>query len=74
MKKFDTIEIDIKSDTGEPVPFQYSNSEVSGTSFQNTITHFYVTLPSNSSMSYYPDNTVTEYKTYLAQPISLESD
>ena len=38
------------------------------------MSHFYVTLPSNSSMSYYPDNTVTRYKTHLSQPISLESD
>ena len=28
IKKFDTVEIDIKSNTGEPVPFQYSKSEV----------------------------------------------
>ena len=28
IKKFDTIEIDIKSNTGEYVPFQYSKSEV----------------------------------------------
>ena len=28
IKKFDTIEIDIKSNTGEHVPFQYSKSEV----------------------------------------------
>ena len=38
------------------------------------MTHFYVTLPSNSSMNYYPENTVTKYKTHLAQPISLEGD
>ena len=28
IKKFDTVEINIKSNTGEPVPFQYSKSEV----------------------------------------------
>ena len=28
IKKFDTVEIDIKSNTGEYVPFQYSKSEV----------------------------------------------
>ena len=28
IKKFDTIEIDIKSNTSEHVPFQYSKSEV----------------------------------------------
>ena len=38
------------------------------------MTHFYVTLPSNSSMNYYPENTVTKYKTHFAQPISLEGD
>ena len=25
-------------------------------------------------MNYYPENTVTKYKTHLAQPISLEGD
>ena len=28
VKRFDTVEIDIKSNTGEPVPFQYGKSEV----------------------------------------------
>ena len=28
IKKFDTVEINIKSNTGEDVPFQYSKSEV----------------------------------------------
>ena len=28
IKKFDTVEININSNTGEPVPFQYSKSEV----------------------------------------------
>ena len=28
IKKFDTVEIDIKSNTGEHKPFQYSKSEV----------------------------------------------
>ena len=38
------------------------------------MSHFYVILPSNSSMSYYPSNTVTKYMTHLLQPISLEGD
>ena len=38
------------------------------------MTNFYMTLPSNSSMNYYPENTVTKYKTHLAQPVSLEGD
>ena len=38
------------------------------------MTHFYVSLPSNSSMRYYSENIVTKYKTHLAQPISLEGD
>ena len=33
---------------------------------------FYLTLPSNSSMDYYPDNTLTTYTTKLAQPLELE--
>ena len=33
---------------------------------------FYVTLPSNSSMNYYPNNTLTSYTTKLGQPLELE--
>src|ERR1043165_3432117 len=36
--------------------------------------HFYLTLPSNSSMLYYPDNTLTRYTTRLANAISLLGD
>ena len=36
--------------------------------------HFYLTLPSNSSFHYYPDNTVTHYTTRLANAISLSGD
>lgn len=32
---------------------------------------FYIVLPSNSSMKYYPDNTTTRYTTYLPQCVSL---
>lgn len=32
---------------------------------------FYVTLPSNSSMTYYPNNTTTKFSTHLPQQISL---
>lgn len=32
---------------------------------------FYIVLPSNSSMSYYPDNTTTRYTTHLPQSVSL---
>jgi len=35
---------------------------------------FYVTLPSNSSTQYYPDNTVACYTTKLATKIELEGD
>ena len=38
------------------------------------MSHFYLILPSNSSMNYYPENTVAKYKTHLVQPISLEGD
>lgn len=34
--------------------------------------NFYVTLPSNSSMQYYPNNTCTNYITKLKIPIQLE--
>lgn len=35
---------------------------------------FYLTLPSNSSTEYYPNNTVTNYITQLSQPITLEGE
>lgn len=35
---------------------------------------FYLTLPSNSSMSFSPNNTPTNYVTKLQQPISLSED
>ena len=34
---------------------------------------FYVTLPSNSSLSYYPDNTIANYRTKLPRPIHINS-
>jgi hypothetical protein len=36
--------------------------------------HFYITLPSNSSMHYYPNNTVTHYTTRLENAIALSGD
>lgn len=33
--------------------------------------HFYMVLPSNSSMRYFPDNTATHFVTQLPQPIHL---
>ena len=38
------------------------------------MSRFYVTLPSNSSMDYYPENTVARYTTRLSSPIELEGD
>ena len=35
---------------------------------------FYVVLPSDSSMNYYPDNTVAHYKTKLTYPICIDDD
>ena len=35
---------------------------------------FYLTLPSNSSMNYYPSNTVARYATKLPQVMELEGD
>lgn len=32
---------------------------------------FYLTLPSNSSMDYYPQNTVANYITHLSRPVQL---
>lgn len=36
--------------------------------------HFYVSLPSNSSMLYYPDNKTCKYTTKLHAPLSLHDD
>ncbi len=36
--------------------------------------HFYVTLPSNSSIRYYPDNTTTHYTTRLENTLALTGD
>ena len=38
------------------------------------MSRFYVTLPSNSSMDYYPENTVACYTTKLANAVELEGD
>ena len=35
---------------------------------------FYITLPSNSSPTVYPNNTLTNYRVKLPQPISLEGE
>jgi len=35
---------------------------------------FYITLPSDSSIKYYPKNTVAHYTTKLPQPIDLDGD
>src|SRR5688572_29592040 len=40
----------------------------------NRMAHFYMTLPSNSSMHYYPNNTVTHYMTRLENGIALSGD
>ena len=36
--------------------------------------HFFVVLPSDSSMNYFPDNTVAHYKTKLSKPICDDGD
>src|SRR6185436_9798061 len=38
------------------------------------MSHFYLTLPSNSSMNVYPTNTLTHYTTKLQAPISLTGE
>ena len=37
----------------------------------SSLTQFYVTLPSNSSINFYPDNTLTSYTTRLVKQINL---
>ncbi|KAJ8034802.1 hypothetical protein HOLleu_21801 [Holothuria leucospilota] len=42
------------------------------TKFNSWVTdNFYVTLPSNSSFQYFPENTLASFKTQLAEPIVL---
>ena len=38
------------------------------------MTHFYLTLPSNSSQQFFPDNTMTEFTTKLASTIELTNE
>jgi len=38
------------------------------------MSRFYLTLPSNSSMKYYPENTVAQFTTKLSNVIELEGD
>ena len=38
------------------------------------MSRFYLTLPSNSSMDYYPQNTVAQYTTKLNSTIELDGD
>ena len=38
------------------------------------MSHFYLTLPSNSSMEYFPDNTLTNFTTKLYNEISLKDE
>ena len=38
------------------------------------MSHFYLTLPSNSSEKYYPNNTLTHFITKLHNDVSLEGE
>ena len=38
------------------------------------MTHFYLTLPSNSSMDIYPNNTLAKYTTRLHNDVSLQGE
>jgi hypothetical protein len=35
---------------------------------------FYVTLPCNTSLSVYPDNKISNYRTRLATPINIKGE
>ena len=76
MKKFDTVEIDkVEHWQTRAISVQQVGSDTTfAETEQSNMTNFYMTLPSNSSMNYYPENTVTKCKTHRAQPISLEGD
>ena len=36
--------------------------------------HMYVVVPSNSSLEYYPDNTLANFKVKLGKPLVLEGE
>jgi len=38
------------------------------------MTHFYLTLPSNSSQQFFPENTLTEFTTKLSSTIELNGE
>ena len=38
------------------------------------MTHFYLTLPSNSSQQFFPENTMTEFTTKLSSTIELANE
>jgi hypothetical protein len=38
------------------------------------MSHFYITLPSDSSANYYPDNTIARFTTKLPERIRLEGE
>ena len=38
------------------------------------MSQFYITLPSNSSQTFFPDNTVTKYATQLQSAVSLDGE
>jgi hypothetical protein len=40
----------------------------------NEQTHFYITLLSNASQKFYPSNTLSSFKVYLARPVDLGSN
>ena len=43
-------------------------------SFAMSVTHFYLTLPSNASLDVFPDNKTTSYRVKLPQTIDLEGN
>jgi hypothetical protein len=38
------------------------------------MSHFYITLPSDSSMSFFPNNTIAEFTTKLPETVTLDGD
>jgi len=41
---------------------------------ENKMDHFYVTLPSDSSLSYFTANTIAKFRTKLVTPLELKHD
>ena len=74
---FLTIEINISDELGRPIPFMHGKTLVTLHFRQRNaliMNHFYITLPSDISENYFPDNTVAHFTSRLPHSIRLGGD